>query len=83
MSDDIKTWRERMGAHTDWSTFEKEVAMQREIDELREYATAINFAFDRAFLDWCADRLVYAKGDQPDEPHIKKLRRMAGSRASC
>lgn len=79
MSDDIKKWTDRIASHSDWTPYQVRAAMQAEIDELREYLGAISYQFDRAFLDWVADRLVYAKGDQPDEPHVKKLRRMAGS----
>jgi hypothetical protein len=51
-------------------------ALQREISK----NAALEFAYDRAFFEWCADRFVYAKGDQPTEPHVLRLRKMAGTR---
>ena len=40
----------------------------------------IEFVFDRAFLDWCADRMVYVYGADPAADFVVKLRKMAGSR---
>ena len=52
-------------------------ALQREISK----NSALEFAFDRAFLDWCADRMVYVYGSNPSVDYVLKLRRMAGSRS--
>ncbi|MGI9132664.1 MAG: hypothetical protein ACR2I0_01780 [Rhodoferax sp.] len=57
------------------------LAMQkREIDRLNASLESIEFTFDRAFLDWCADRMVYVYGADPQVDFVLKLRRMAGSR---
>jgi hypothetical protein len=37
--------------------------------------------FDRAFLEWCADRMVYVYGADPHVDYVLKLRRMAGTRS--
>lgn len=46
----------------------------------RSKNAALEFAYDRAFFEWCADRMVYVYGADPQADFVQKLRRMAGSR---
>ena len=55
------------------SVYDLIYAMQGRIDRLEH-------EFDRAFLDWCADRMVYVYGADPRVDYVLKLRKMAGSR---
>ncbi len=52
-------------------------ALQREISK----NAALEFAFDRAFFEWCADRFVYVYGADPAADYVVKLRKMAGTRS--
>ena len=52
-------------------------ALQREISK----NSALEFAFDRAFFEWCADRFVYVYGADPAADYVVKLRKLAGTRS--
>ena len=51
-------------------------ALQREISK----NSALEFAFDRAFLEWCADHMVASHGIEPTAPYIVRLRQIAGTK---
>ena len=51
-------------------------ALQREISK----NAALEFAFDRAFFEWCADRFVFVYGVDPAADYVVKLRQLAGTR---
>ena len=51
-------------------------ALQREISK----NAALEFAFDRAFLEWCADHMVASHGIEPTAPYIVRLRQIAGTK---